>query len=38
VRLGPEAEVLRPPEWVDLGARAAAQLLRRYERTGSSGS
>jgi proteasome accessory factor C len=38
VRLGADAAVLRPPEWVDLGARAAEQLLRRYERTGSSGS
>jgi predicted DNA-binding transcriptional regulator YafY len=38
LQLGSEAVVVRPPEWVDLGAQAAAQLLRRYERTGSDGS
>lgn len=31
VRLGPAATVLGPPEWVDLGARTAAGLLRRYD-------
>lgn len=38
LQLGATAEVLSPPEWVDLGARAAAGLLHRYERTGSDGS
>jgi predicted DNA-binding transcriptional regulator YafY len=27
VRLGPDAEVMAPPAWRDLGARAAAELL-----------
>jgi proteasome accessory factor C len=31
VRAGPEARVLDPPEYVDLGRRAAARLLSRYE-------
>lgn len=30
LRLGPEAEVLSPPELVDVGRRAAARLLERY--------
>jgi proteasome accessory factor C len=30
VRLGDAATVLAPAEWVDLGPRAAAELLRRY--------
>jgi len=30
LRLGPAATVMAPPEWVDLGARAAADVLRRY--------
>ena len=38
LRLGPEAQVLQPPEWVHLGAAAAGELLRRYGRTGSDGS
>ena len=33
LRLGPYAEVLEPPEWHDLGASAASQLLERYEVT-----
>lgn len=32
LRLGSEAEVVRPAEWVGLGAAAASELLRRYER------
>ena len=31
LRLGPHAAVLEPPEWHDLGADAARQLLGRYE-------
>ena len=38
LRLGPDAQVLRPSEWVRLGAVAAGELLRRYERVGSDGS
>ena len=38
LRLGSEAEVVRPAEWVGLGAAAASELLRRYERAGSDGS
>lgn len=30
LRAGPEATVLEPEEWVDLGRRAAKRLLRRY--------
>lgn len=30
LRLGPEAHVVEPAEWVHLGAHAAAELLRRY--------
>lgn len=34
LQLGPEAEVLDPPEWVDLGGRAARELLAgRYAAT-----
>ena len=36
LRLGPYAAVLEPPEWHDLGADAARQLLLRYEATGNS--
>jgi proteasome accessory factor C len=35
LRLGAAATVLSPPEWVGLGARAAAALLARYEADGS---
>jgi proteasome accessory factor C len=35
LRLGPSAQVLAPPEWVHLGATAAAALLARYEAEGS---
>ena len=35
LRLGPHASVLEPPEWHDLGADAARQLLERYEATAS---
>jgi predicted DNA-binding transcriptional regulator YafY len=38
LRLGPNAEVLAPDEWVGLGAGAAAELLARYEAAGSDGS
>lgn len=31
LQLGPGAEVLDPPEWRDLAARAAAELLARYD-------
>ncbi len=31
LRLGPNAAVLEPEEWHDLGADAARQLLQRYE-------
>jgi proteasome accessory factor C len=30
LRAGPEAAVVTPPEWTDLGRRAAARLLERY--------
>lgn len=30
LRLGASATVLAPPEWVDLGARTAVEVLRRY--------
>lgn len=32
LRLGAKAKVLDPPEWRDLGARAARRLLTRYEK------
>ena len=35
LRLGPNAEVVEPAEWRDLGALAARQLLSRYEATDS---
>jgi proteasome accessory factor C len=35
LRLGDGAEVLDPPEWRGLAADAAAELLRRYEASGS---
>jgi proteasome accessory factor C len=35
LRLGPNATVLEPAEWHDLGADAARQLLARYETTDS---
>ncbi len=35
LRLGPYAQVLEPPEWHDLGAEGARQLLARYEATDS---
>lgn len=38
LRLGAHAAVVSPAEWVDLGAVAAGQLLRRYERSGNDGS
>ena len=31
LRLGGAATVLSPPEWIDLGSRTAAGVLRRYE-------
>jgi proteasome accessory factor BC len=31
LQAGPGARVLAPPEWVDVGARAAERVLRRYE-------
>ncbi|MEI7547511.1 MAG: hypothetical protein WCK21_05565 [Actinomycetota bacterium] len=31
LRLGAEAKVLSPPDWVGIGAVAAAELLARYE-------
>jgi proteasome accessory factor C len=31
LRLGAEAKVVRPAEWTDLGARAASEMVRRYE-------
>jgi len=34
LRLGAEARVLSPPEWVHLGAAAASELLARYEANG----
>jgi len=37
LRLGAEAEVLEPPQWRDLGARAATALLARYA-TGNDGN
>jgi proteasome accessory factor C len=37
LRLGPHAEVVAPAEWRTLGADAAAELLRRYESTPSTG-
>ena len=37
LRLGAEATVVDPPEWRDLGSRAAAELLARYA-AGSDGS
>jgi predicted DNA-binding transcriptional regulator YafY len=30
LRTGPEAEVIEPTTWIDLGSRAAARLLERY--------
>jgi proteasome accessory factor C len=36
LRLGPSAQVIDPPEWVSLGERAAAALLRRYDGEGSA--
>ena len=38
LRLGVGARVLEPPQWRDLGARAAATVLARYEAGGSSAS
>lgn len=38
LRLGPDAVVLQPAEWRGLGATAAAELLARYEETGSDGN
>lgn len=38
VRLGVSAEVLAPDEWRDLGARTAAELLRRYDAQRTDGS
>jgi len=38
LRLGAEAVVLSPPEWVGLGADAAATLLARYDAAGSDGN
>lgn len=35
LRLGPSARVVEPPEWQQLGARAASVLLARYEAGGS---
>jgi proteasome accessory factor C len=32
LRLGPEAQVLRPAEWTGLGAEAATRVLARYRR------
>lgn len=34
LRLGAEAQVLSPPEWVHLGGTAARELLARYEANG----
>jgi len=38
LRLGADAVVLSPPEWVGLGADAARALLDRYEAAGSDGN
>jgi proteasome accessory factor C len=37
VRAGPEAAVLAPPEWADLGRAAAARLLARYRAAEAGG-
>lgn len=33
LRLGADGRVVSPPEWVDLGARTAARVAARYDRT-----
>ena len=33
LQLGPQAYVVRPPELTDLAARAAAKVLKRYQKT-----
>ena len=38
LRIGVGARVLEPPEWRDLGARAAASVLARYDAGGSNAS
>jgi proteasome accessory factor C len=38
LRLGRSAEVIDPPQWVGLGAAAAAALLERYDADGSDAS
>jgi predicted DNA-binding transcriptional regulator YafY len=38
LRLGRNAEVLEPPQWVGLGRAAAVVLLQRYDADGSDAS